>query len=158
MNKPPTIRQLVSAGGIVYRCPPEGIEVALVAVKDRGIWCLPKGVVEEGEETDKTALREVHEETGLSGEILDKVGMISYWYYADEKTVRVHKTVHYFLMRYTSGRTEDHDAEVDDARWFPVDEAINVLVYKGERAVLLKARKMIEGMVSETSREVRDQM
>jgi 8-oxo-dGTP pyrophosphatase MutT (NUDIX family) len=125
----------------------EEIEVALVSVKDRGIWCLPKGIVEEGEETEKTALREVHEETGLSGEILGKVGSISYWYYSDEKTVRVHKTVHYFLMRYVSGRTEDHDAEVDDARWFPLDEAFDVLVYKGERAVLLKARKMIEDKV-----------
>jgi 8-oxo-dGTP pyrophosphatase MutT (NUDIX family) len=125
----------------------EEIEVALVSVKDRGIWCLPKGIVEEGEETEKTALREVHEETGLSGEILGKVGAISYWYYSDEKTVRVHKTVHYFLMRYVSGRTEEHDAEVDDARWFPLDEAFDVLVYKGERAVLLKARKMIEDKV-----------
>lgn len=147
MSRPPTIRHLVSSGGIVFRCMGEEIEVALVSVKDRGIWCLPKGIVEEGEETEETALREVNEETGLSGEILGKVATISYWYYTDKKTVRVQKTVHYSLMRYVSGRTEDHDAEVDDARWFPLDGALEVLAYKGERAVLLKARKMIESKV-----------
>lgn len=148
IDRPPTIRNLVSAGGVIFQVVNEVVQVALVTARERNIWCLPKGVIEKGEKQEETSLREVQEETGLAGEILERIGHISYWYYMSEKTVRVHKTVHYFLMRYLSGHTDDHDNEVDDARWFPVDEAANLLKYKGEKFIMQKARNRINKILT----------
>ncbi len=151
MVKPPVIKNFESSGGVVFRRSDEDVEVALVAVRGRDIWCLPKGIIEKDEDIETTALREVKEETGVEGGILEKIGRISYWYYMNRKTVRARKTVNYFLMKYISGRTEDHDAEVDDARWFPLGNAVDTLKYKGEKDVMQKAKKMIEKRVETVS-------
>lgn len=137
-------RQL-SSGGVIYRKGDKGIEVALIAVKEGKVWCLPKGLVEEGENIAKTAHREVREETGLDGKIIEKIDHIEYFYAHKEKeeTVRYFKIVYFFLMEYTGGGVKDHDEEVDDCRWFPIDEAIEEVEYKDEREILKKAKEMI---------------
>jgi 8-oxo-dGTP diphosphatase len=149
MHKPPTLKNLVSSGGVLFRKSDEVVEVALVSIRDSGVWSLPKGIIEKDEDQETTALREVMEETGLKGEILERIGHISYWYYLKEKTVKVHKTVHYFLMKYISGSTENHDAEVDEARWFPLEDAGTTLKYKGEKEIMFKANNMIDEMAKE---------
>ena len=53
--------------------------------------------------------------------------------------VRVRKTVHFFLMRAKGGRTEDHDDEMEDVRWFPLPRALKRAAYKGEREVIERA-------------------
>ena len=103
--------------------------MALISVKGGKIWCLPKGIIDTYERSNEAALREVKEETGLRGKIIDKIGEISYWFFSKEEGVRVHKTVYFYLMRYVSGNTKDHDSEVDDARWFPIKDVMNVLTY-----------------------------
>jgi len=142
--KPAAIINKVSSGGVIFRQDNNAAEVALVAVRDRSVWCLPKGIIDKGEKPEETAVREVREETGLSGKILAKVGDTSYWYYIKEENARCRKTVHFYLMEYQSGRTSNHDEEVDDAAWFSIDDAINKISYKGDREILEKARKMIE--------------
>ena len=131
-----------SAGGVIYRPSASGPMVALVSVKGGRVWTLPKGKAAGKESLEETALREVSEETGLRGELAGKIGEITYWYYLPEK-IRCRKTVHFFLMRYVSGSTEDHDWEVDDAAWFPVKKAIGAVTYKGDREMLEKAKKML---------------
>ena len=137
-------RQL-SSGGVIFRRTDKGIEVALIAVKEGKVWCLPKGLVEEGENIARTAHREVKEETGLDGKIIEKVDHIEYFYAHKEKeeTVRYFKIVYFFLMEYTGGDVKDHDEEVDDCRWFPIDEAMEEVEYKDEREILKKAKEMI---------------
>ncbi len=135
-----------SAGGVIYRPSSGGpfpfVEVALVSVKGGKVWTLPKGKVDGKERLEETALREVSEETGLKGELAGKLGEITYWYYLPDKT-RCKKTVHFFLMKYLSGSTKDHDWEVDDAAWFHVEDAIRAVSYKGDREMLEKAKEMI---------------
>lgn len=121
----------------------DGIEIAIVAVRGGKAWCLPKGIINKGEDPPTAALREVREETGLSGVIIDEIGKTSYWYYLKEDMVRVHKTVHFFLMKYLNGSTDDHDHEVDEARWFPIDAALKKMSYKSERDMVCKAKEMI---------------
>ncbi|MFN3479700.1 MAG: NUDIX hydrolase [Thermodesulfovibrionales bacterium] len=135
----------VSSGGVIFRKRDDRIEVALVAVKDGRVWCLPKGLIEKGEDERQTAVREVMEETGLTGRIIDKIGDISYWYFIKEENVRCKKTVHFYLLEFISGDTEGHSWEVDRAGWFEIDEALRMLSYKDERDILNKAREMLYG-------------
>lgn len=137
-------RQL-SSGGVIYRNVDKGIQVALIAVKEGTVWCLPKGLVEEGENIAKTAHREVKEETGLDGKIIKKIDHIEYFYAHKEKdvTIRYFKIVYFFLMEYTGGDVKDHDEEVDDCRWFSINEAIKKIEYEDEREILKKAKEMI---------------
>jgi len=132
-------------GGILEKGGDGGIEVALIAVKGGSVWTLPKGQVEKGENIARTAHREVKEETGLDGKIIKLIDHIQYFYAHKEKeeTRRFFKVVYFFLMEYSEGDVQNHDFEVDDCQWFPIDDAIKTVEYKDEKEILKKAKKMI---------------
>jgi 8-oxo-dGTP pyrophosphatase MutT (NUDIX family) len=111
------------------------------AGKPTGTWALPKGLIGAGEKAEATALREVAEETGATGESLGKLGDVRYVYtWAGE---RIFKVVSFYLLRYRSGRLgelpREHAHEVAEVRWLPLEEAPRVLAYKGERDMAGKA-------------------
>jgi periplasmic divalent cation tolerance protein len=138
-----TVRE-VSAGGVIYRRNGNDHEVALIHVRHR--WGLPKGHVEEGERDDQAALREVREETGLEGKLIRKLGEIRYSFRDKSKNdepFRINKRVHFFLLRYLKGDVRDHDHEVDDARWFPIDQAIKLLKFATERKMVHRAAAIL---------------
>jgi 8-oxo-dGTP pyrophosphatase MutT (NUDIX family) len=109
--------------------------------KPEGVWALPKGQIAAGDSAADTALREVTEETGVEGRLEAKLGDIRYVYTWHGE--RVFKVVSFFLIRYSRGRLGDVPAEfaheVDDVRWLPFPEAIDLLAYKGEREMAQKA-------------------
>lgn len=115
----------------------------MVSVKGGKIWCLPKGIINTGENPEITAIREVEEETGLKGKIVGELGKISYWFFIKEENVKCKKTVYFFLMEYQGGDISRHDFEVDSVSWFSVDEAIKRAGYKSEREILEKAKKKL---------------
>ena len=134
-------RMEVSAGGVIYRRQKGEAEVCLIQTQGGKAWQLPKGLIERGEEAEEAAVREVAEETGLQGELVQPLERIEY-FYVWERT-RIHKLVHFFLFRYISGSTENHDDEVDDARWFPVSQAQGQLTFDNEKHVMGLAAKAI---------------
>jgi 8-oxo-dGTP pyrophosphatase MutT (NUDIX family) len=94
------------------------------AGRPEGTWALPKGLIDDGESAAITAAREVAEETGVEGRIVEKLGDVRYVYtWAGE---RIFKVVSFFLLRAGRGRIGDvppeHRHEVAEARWLPLDE------------------------------------
>ena len=132
----------MAAGGVVFREGEEGIEIVLVSRRAGGLFALPKGKVDPGEQVVQTAVREVLEETGLEAEILDALGEVRYWF-TDETKERVDKVVHFFLMRPTGGDTADHDHEFDDVGWFHLAEAERLLTHKNQLHILHRAAELI---------------
>jgi 8-oxo-dGTP pyrophosphatase MutT (NUDIX family) len=135
----------ISAGGVALRWKNSKPEVAIVLMKPRLRWQLPKGIVDPGESPEGTALREVSEEAGIETELLRLIETIEYWYRSTKygKPVRFHKFVHFYLLEYKGGDVSDHDHEVLEARWVSFEEAIKMLAFKSERDVVEKAREMI---------------
>jgi 8-oxo-dGTP pyrophosphatase MutT (NUDIX family) len=135
-----------SSGGVIYRQDAGEYEVALTQTSRGPMWCLPKGRVEADETLEQAALREVREETGLTGRIVGELGPIEYSYHARAERgerMSIDKTVHFFLLCFVEGSTEDHDGEVVDVRWFPLEVAGRLLHHAGERDVLALARKTL---------------
>jgi 8-oxo-dGTP pyrophosphatase MutT (NUDIX family) len=125
-----------SAGGVVVRSMRGRQFLAVVRVREQ-ILALPKGHPVDNESPAEAAQREVREETGLETELVEKLGDIRYWYVRGGE--RVGKVVAFFLFRYRSGSVEDHDHEVEEALWIPLDEAPERLTYKGEREMAVAA-------------------
>lgn len=105
------------------------------------LWALPKGTPDSGETLEETAVRETREETGLEVEIEEPITSISYFFVHGR--TRYHKTVHFFLMRPTGGRLEDHDNEFDEVRWVQLGEALELMTHATEREVVQRAAKLL---------------
>jgi 8-oxo-dGTP pyrophosphatase MutT (NUDIX family) len=142
-------RREISAGGLIWRRrEPDGrIEVVLVRPAGRDTWVLPKGHVEPGEAVLDAAVRETCEESGLQVTPGDKLGDVSYVYswhdQANTPPVRIFKRVYFYLMEARGGDLSAHDAEIDEARWIELDEAIRRASHKSERELLAKARTLL---------------
>lgn len=132
----------VSAGGFVVSKTDKSV-VALMARFNRGgklEWCIPKGHLEPGETKEEAALREVFEETGLTAEINDYLGEVSYTF--NQKGRNVSKTVHVYLMTQVSGELSmEHDPnhEASELAWVKLDELISRLSHASEKKIAQSA-------------------
>lgn len=151
-------RNETSAGGLVISGLAEAVQddgsldltriyVALIGRLDRRgrlLWSMPKGHVEPGEEHGSTAEREVWEETGISGKVIEELGVIDYWFVSDG--IRIHKTVHHHLLRFVDGELNDQDPEVTEVAWIPFSELIERLAYADERKLARQAHDLLPAL------------
>ena len=152
-----------SAGGVVLHFHKAAWQVAVIEPrrepgndknsprrrKPAPVLALPKGLVDDGEKAEETAVREVREETGVEARLIAKLADIKYFYvrtWSDKQ--RVFKIVSFFLLLYHSGEigeiSEEMRIEVERALWLPLEEAAERLTYKGEREVLRKAQQYLQ--------------
>jgi ADP-ribose pyrophosphatase YjhB (NUDIX family) len=128
----------VSAGGLVVdKSGEQGLLIGRIDKRGRMLWSLPKGHIEAGESPEDAALREVLEETGIKSSITRSLGVIDFWFMAEGK--RIHKTVHHFLFSELSGTLEPQVSEVDDVKWFPLDDIAKTLAYPDERKLIQRS-------------------
>lgn len=138
MVRYPTQRA-VSAGGLVVDDRPDGTWVVLIAHRNAAgsiQWTLPKGGLEDGEDLESAAVREVREETGLEAEVVRKLGVVDYWFVWRPDEVRYHKFVHYFLMQYRGGDMASRDDEAEEVAWLPLAQALSRLSHVNERELV----------------------
>jgi 8-oxo-(d)GTP phosphatase len=120
-----------AAGCVVWRpCPDGEIEVLVVHRPRYDDWSLPKGKVDPGESDLACAQREVHEETGTTGEIGRELAPTRYLDHQGRP-----KVVRYWALRATGGRFEPND-EVDQVRWLGIDDAAGLMSYDHDRHVV----------------------
>ncbi len=127
-----------SAGGVVL----DGDRVIVIVPVKRTadgqrVLGLPKGHPDGDETAEQTALREVAEETGVSGELIEELGEIRYRY--QRRGRPIDKVVRFFLIDYRSGDLRDHDHEIEEARWMPLAQAARELTHPGERQIVQRA-------------------
>jgi 8-oxo-dGTP diphosphatase len=141
-----TTRLQISAGGVGFRRRGRRIEVAIISVGEKRRWQLPKGLVNDGESNESAAMREVREEAGIETEMVELIDKVEYWYFSNSQgnRVRFHKFVYFYLLRYRTGDVEDHDHEVNEARWVDIDKAIEMLTFSSEKKIALRAKERIE--------------
>ena len=132
-----------SAGGVVVRGE-DCVVIVPVKRSPRGerVLALPKGHPDGNESAEEAATREVREETGVVAELVEPLGEVAYWY--QRKGREIHKRVRFFLFRYVSGSTDDHDDEIEEARWMPLAEAAEALTYAGERDMAVRALPRVQ--------------
>jgi 8-oxo-dGTP pyrophosphatase MutT (NUDIX family) len=124
-----------SAGGVVVR----GDEMVVIVPTRRAadgsrVLALPKGHVDPGETSVQAAQREVREETGIVAEPVRELGETRYWYRRGGRTIG--KEVQFFLFRHTGGDISEHDDEVEEARWVPIERAERELSHAAEREIV----------------------
>lgn len=138
-----------SAGGIVIdavnAAAPKAALIGRLDRRGRLLWSLPKGHVEEGETAEAAAVREVAEETGITGRVLAPLGTIDFWFVADGR--RIHKTVHHYLLEAREGELSDADIEVEQVAWVPLDELHDRLAYADERRLI----ERVPGLLADTA-------
>jgi 8-oxo-dGTP pyrophosphatase MutT (NUDIX family) len=158
----------ISAGGVLVRPGPEGWEVAVIEPQSENsddgksdkkghkkeVLALPKGLIDAGEKPAETAIREVREETGITGKILTKLSDIKYVYvrsWGDRQ--KVFKIVSFYLLLYEAGTIDeispDMRIEVRRACWIALEGAERRLTYRGEREVIRLAQETLRKVEKE---------
>ncbi len=151
------VRHERSAGGVLLIPIGDHLLVPLITVPGSEVVGLPKGRIEHGESAVEAAVREMREEAGLTGMVLEVLGTISYRFWARAEKSRVNKSVDFFLMLYRAGSPASYRPdEVENVRLVPLAEAEAMLSHDGERAIIRAARRRVRDLSADGFLAVRD--
>lgn len=160
-------RREISAGGIVYKKQDNpafassvnahekasaGRRIFILLIMPKGpsfgppvgYWTFPKGLINDhdGENMEQVAWREVKEEGGVEAEIKHELGYVKF-FRASKEYGNALKFVHFWLMEYKSGDPANHDEEVAEAAWFPIEDVLSKLKFPHDKEIFLKAKQVL---------------
>jgi 8-oxo-dGTP pyrophosphatase MutT (NUDIX family) len=115
-------------------------------------WQLPKGTLEPHETSEAAAIREVREEGGVAARIVAPLEPIVYFFRHGDRQIR--KQVDFYVMMYLRGDPQDHDHEVDEARWMGAADGER-LSFASERRLVRDALRVLDTM-QKTGTDERD--
>lgn len=140
-------REETSAGGVVFRRG-DGGPVFLLIRDSYANWGFPKGHLEEGEDADRAALREVAEETGLAVLRLRAPIETIEWNFRFRGRL-IHKVCHFYLIETPQRRTKPQREEgITACRWASYEQATKLLSYENARLVLDRAHVLVGGVAA----------
>ena len=127
-----------SAGGVIYRCTPDGPKFLLIKDGYKN-WGFPKGHLKKKEGPEEAAHREVMEETSLTDLTLhEKLGIID-WYFRFRGKL-IHKYCHFFLFESPSGSPAPQAEEgISACCWYSYPDAVSTISYENARGILRQA-------------------
>jgi 8-oxo-dGTP diphosphatase len=135
------MKRQFSAGGVVYKKEKGQTFWLLIQPKGTDYWQFPKGLIKEGESAQDTAVREIREEGGVTGQIVEKIGSSSWWFIQDGE--RVFKTTTYFLMGAEKDTGKIDPVEVERAVWLLADEAEKELSFASSKKIFAQAQTIL---------------
>lgn len=132
-----------SAGGVVYKKEKDKTYILVAQHSQHHGWVFPKGWIdrEKKETKEDAALREVTEETGIIGKILEPLEPVTYWFIQDGEKIK--KTVYYYIMKFAGGDISDHDEEMENVEWIEKEMVTEKLTYKSDKDVWKQAEILI---------------
>jgi len=136
--------QEISAGGVVILEKNGEQFIITIERKKMKDQCLPKGHQDPNESLQKTAIREVKEETGCEAQILTYLGPFTYSVKSDSNKTITIITVHWFLMKVIGGAEREANAEVKKINLTPIDGDFSFLTYDNDRMFIEKAKKVLK--------------
>lgn len=133
-----------SAGGVVFKKEDSSIKILIAQHSQHHGWVFPKGIIGDhikGEKKEETAVREVEEETGAVGKIIESLEPVIYWYNFNGEKIK--KTVYYFIMEYQDGDITQHDHEMENVEWVGEKDVLEKLTYDSDKKVWSEARNVL---------------
>ena len=118
---------LTHAGSVTFRQNANEILYLVISSSDGAHWVFPKGHIEPNESPEETALRELREEAGINGEIVDRLPVQSF----EKRQEKV--SVQYFLVK---GLDSAQRNEKRIIRWGTLDAALELLSFEEDKMVL----------------------
>ena len=138
-----------AAGAVCWRRIDDVMHILLIHRADRRDVSLPKGKVDPGEMLPETAVREIHEETGLQVALGVPLGITEYILPSGRN-----KIVHYWAAEVTEkavlASTFLPNEEVAALEWMPVERARKELSYDPDRIILDNFSALVQQNITET--------
>lgn len=131
-------RPFVAVGAVVLNKNREVLLIKRGRPPRKGEWSLPGGAVETGETIEHAVAREVREETGLDVKVLTWLMNVDSIVREEDGTVAYHYVLLDYLTEVTGG-TLQFGSDALDARFFPLEEAVNLVQWSETKALLERA-------------------
>jgi ADP-ribose pyrophosphatase YjhB (NUDIX family) len=150
VTRRPAIEEVVhetTSGGIIFRHSTKSEkrgELEILLIKDaKNRWTIPKGHVEEGEEPQDTAAREIREETGLQEmEVYNWLGKVNFRYRRNHTLVLM--TMHIYLVKGLGNTDRLHPEDwLSDIQWLPATQAVDSIAYEDIGKLMLLGMKKV---------------
>lgn len=141
------VRAERSAGGVVYRRLPEGVEVLVIRDSHDG-WSFPKGRIEANETPVQAARRETLEEVSLADiRLVKHLGRSSFWFTDrwEQPGQKVRKTIDHFLFEAPKDAVAEPEGKqrVKEVRWIPLSSLRQTVTYRTLQPIAERVQQLL---------------